>query len=314
MRFLLKTALAVAFVGAVIFGALLVTDRPETVEITSPDDPSVVTAERGELLLGLAGCVNCHTAPGKDAAPLAGGRALETPFGTFYAPNITSDPEHGIGEWSPEDFVRALRFGRRPDGAHYFPAFPYVAYSRMTDADMLTIRKAILARAGVAQANTPHDLAFPFNQRWGMRFWKLLHFDPGAFAPDAGKSDAWNRGAYISTALAHCAECHTPRYPSGGLDYTRWMGGAKDGPEGEAAPNITPDERTGLGPWADSDIAFALKIGLKPNGDVVGSTMYEVVEKGTGKLSDADRAAIVEYLRGLKPIANAAAPASEAGF
>lgn len=313
MRFLFKLAFGAALVGGLIFAGLLLTDGTEDVQIARPADPAAISVEHGELLLGLAGCVNCHTAKAKDAIPLAGGRALETPFGVFYAPNITSDATHGIGAWSEEDFVRALRHGRRPDGAHYFPAFPYVAYTRMSDADMLAIRAALMARDGVAQPNVPHEIGFPFNQRWTMRFWKLLHFDAGAFSKDTGRSPAWNRGAYISEALAHCGECHTPRWPTGGLDRSRWLAGAKDGPEGEMAPNLTQDADNGLGGWDASDIAFALKLGMKVDGDVVGSVMYEVIENGTGKLGDDDIDAIVEYLQSLEPISNPEAAATQ-GF
>ena len=311
MRILLRLFLGGAAIGIVVFAALMLTDGKEDIALDA--DRALVTPERGELLLGLAGCVNCHTEPKDGAAPLAGGRALKTPFGTFYAPNITSDKTEGVGAWSEEDFVRALRYGRAPDGGHYFPAFPYVAYTEMTDADMLAIREAIMARPAVAQANTPHDLGFPFNQRWGMRFWKLLHFDAGAYEVDRSKSESWNRGAYIANALAHCGECHTPPDPSGGLDKARWYGGTKDGPEGEMAPNITPHPDNGLGQWTDADIAFLLTNGLKIDGDVVGSVMYEVVENGTAKLQAGDVAAVVEYLKSLAPIDNTEAAAAQ-GF
>ncbi len=313
MRTLLRLAGASVLIGLAVFAGVLATDRVEPVEIERPADAAVVSAERGELLLGLAGCVNCHTEGTKGAAPLAGGRELKTPFGSFFTPNITSDREHGIGLWSEAAFVRALRFGRRPDGSHYFPAFPYVAYTRMTDADILAIRAALMERTGIAKANKPHRIKFPFNLRWTVRFWKLLHFDAGVFAVDSAKSDSWNRGAYIVEALAHCGECHTPRWPSGGLDRSRWMAGVKDGPEGQTAPNLTQDKATGIGAWSDGDIALALKFGMKPDGDVVGSVMYEVVENGTSKLRDADAAAIVEYLKSLPPVANTSAPASQ-GF
>ncbi|MGZ0188681.1 MAG: c-type cytochrome [Alphaproteobacteria bacterium] len=311
MRTLIQLIVLGGLIGILAVIGLLVTDTTETIEISGSTDRAMVTAERGELLLGLAGCVNCHTAPAKGSAPLAGGRELKTPFGSFYAPNITSDKEHGIGDWSEEDFVRALRHGRRPDGANYFPAFPYVAYTRMTDTDMLAIWAAIMARPSVPQADTPHAIGFPFNQRWTMRFWKLLHFDAGAYELVADKPDSWNRGAYISEALAHCGECHTPRWPDGGLDRRKWMTGVVDGPEGEMAPNLTPHDGTGIGGWDDTDLSFVLTNGLKPDGDVVGSVMYEVVENGTGKLQAADVAAIVEYLKSLPATENAEAAAAQ---
>ncbi len=313
MRRLFKAAILLGLLGGLAALGLILTDKKEDVTLAAAAGAEAVSAEHGALLLGLAGCVNCHTDKKDGAAPLAGGRALETPFGTFYTPNITSDPNQGIGAWSDEDFVRALRHGRRPDGANYFPSFPYVAYTRMTDADMLSIRAAIMARPPVAQPNKPHDIGFPFNQRWTMRFWKLLHFKSGVYEAKADKSEAWNRGAYITEALAHCGECHTPRYPDGGLMRDMWLAGVKNGPEGETAPNLTSDPDTGLGGWEANDIAFFLRLGVKIDGDVVGSIMYEVIENGTGKLSLADNAAIVEYLQSLPPIANSEAPAAQ-GF
>lgn len=313
MRNLFKLAVMAAAAGLIVFVGLLVTDRKEDITLQKPSDPAAMSAERGELLLGLAGCVNCHTDVKNKGPVLAGGRALETPFGTFFAPNISSDNTNGIGAWSEEDFVRALRHGRRPDGANYFPAFPYAAYTRMTDDDMLAIRTAIMARPAEAAANKPHDIGFPFNQRWTMRFWKLLHFDAGVYQDDSAQAAQWNRGAYLAEAVAHCGECHTPRWPTGGLKRGEWLSGTVDGPEGEMAPNLTQDKDNGLGAWTDPDLAYLLTDGLKIDGDVVGSVMYEVVEHGTSKLPKADIHAIVAYLKTLPPVSNPKAAAAQ-GF
>ena len=150
-RTLFKLGLGLAAAGLIVFVGLLATDGKEEITLQKPSETAMMSAERGELLLGLSGCVNCHTDVKNEGPVLAGGRALETPFGKFYAPNISSDKANGIGDWSEEDFVRALRHGRRPDGANYFPAFPYPAYTRMTDGDMLAIRNAIMARPAEAQ-------------------------------------------------------------------------------------------------------------------------------------------------------------------
>ncbi|MFN4087500.1 MAG: c-type cytochrome [Alphaproteobacteria bacterium] len=269
-------------------------------------------AGHGEVLFKTSGCANCHTDARGGGRPLAGGLALATPFGTFYAPNITPDAEHGIGSWSDADFVRAMRDGVAPDGSHYYPAFPYTSYTRMSDEDMLAIKRHIFAMEPVAEPSRPHDLSFPFSQRWLMSVWKYLHFDPGPFVPDTARSDAWNRGAYLVEAVAHCGECHTPRGRLGGLDRSRWLAGTVDGPEGERVPNITPDRETGIGTWPAADIAFLLDIGMTPDGDVVGGSMYPVVDDGTAALSAEDRAAIAEYLLSLPPIANPDAPATRA--
>jgi mono/diheme cytochrome c family protein len=154
----------------------------------------------------------------------------------------------------------------------------------------------------VAKPNMPHELGFPFNIRLGVMAWKWLNFTPGPLPTVAGKDEVWTRGRYLVEAAGHCAECHTPRDKLGGLVTSKWMAGSADGAEGESAPNLTPDPTTGLGEWSEEDIAFALKLGMKPDGDSLGSLMAEVVENGTSKLTDADLAAMAAYLKSLPPI------------
>ncbi|MFN4281269.1 MAG: c-type cytochrome [Alphaproteobacteria bacterium] len=257
---------------------------------------------RGEYIFHASGCETCHTDTANKGQPLAGGRALKTPFGTFRTPNITPDPTHGIGKWSEADFIRAMREGRAPDGSHYYPAFPYTAYTKMTDADMKDLRAYMMTLPAVATPNQPHDLGFPFNIRLGVMAWKWLNFTPGPLPAAQGKDEVWERGRYLVEALGHCAECHTPRGKLGGLVTAKWMAGSADGAEGESAPNITPDPATGIGEWSAEDIAFALKLGMKPDGDSLGGLMAEVVENGTGKLTDADLAAMAAYLQALPPV------------
>ena len=261
------------------------------------------SAKRGAYIFHAAGCETCHTDTANKGQPLAGGRALKTPFGTFRTPNITPDATHGIGKWSEADFIRAMREGRSPSGDHYYPAFPYTSYTKMTDADLKDLRAYIFTLPASSRANQPHDLGFPYNIRLGVMVWKWLNFTPGALPQVTGKDEAWTRGRYLVEAVGHCAECHTPRDRLGGLVTSRWMAGSKDGAEGEPAPNLTPDMKDGLGEWSDEDIAFALKTGMMPDGDSVGSLMAEVVENGTSKLSDADLAAMAAYLKALPPIA-----------
>jgi mono/diheme cytochrome c family protein len=261
-----------------------------------------VSAERGAYIFHAAGCETCHTDTPNKGAALAGGRALKTPLGTFRTPNITPDPATGIGKWSEADFIRALREGRAPNGDHYFPAFPYTAYTKLTDADMKDLRAYIFTLPAVAKPNMPHELSFPYNIRLGVMVWKWLNFTPGPLAAVSGKDEAWTRGRYLVEAAGHCAECHTPRDRLGGLVTSMWMAGSKDGAEGEGAPNITPDPATGIGEWGEDDLAFALKIGMKPDGDSLGSLMAEVVENGTSKLSDADLAAMAAYLKSLPAV------------
>lgn len=270
--------------------------------------------ERGAYLFAAAGCAGCHTDVQNKGPIGAGGRALKTPFGTFYGPNITPDPVDGIGNWSDADFIRALREGLAPDGSNLYPAFPYTSFTRMTDADMLAIKAYIFTLPPVRQPDRPHELSFPFGWRLPLTFWKELNFRPGAFQPDPAHDEAWNRGAYLAEALTHCGECHTPRDWTGGLDESRKYAGTTDGPEGEKVPNITPDEETGIGSWSAGQIARTLEAGLLPDGDVVGSLMGEVVERSTSRLTKEDRDAIAAYLLTVPPLANPQAKATKAGW
>lgn len=266
--------------------------------------------ERGRYLLRAGGCVSCHTDVKGGGPEFAGGRALRTPFGVFYPPNITPDRETGIGAWSDADFVRALREGVRPDGAHYFPAFPYTSYTRMREADMLALKAYLFSRRAVARPNREHELRWPFGWRALVGPWKLLFFDPGPYRPDPERSERWNRGAYLVEALAHCGECHTPRNRLGALDREMWLAGTLEGPEGRSAPNITPDPATGIGDWSAADVVYLLRTGLKPGFDNVQGAMAEVIEDGLEHLSDDDLEAIADYLLSLEPVANKIEPAA----
>ena len=256
---------------------------------------------QGAYLTNAAGCEDCHTDREHGGQPYAGGRALATPFGTFYSPNITPDPETGIGRWTDEEFLRALRDGVRPDGANYFPVFPYPTFTKITDADAQAIKAYLFSLPAVRQANRAHDVPFPFSWRPLQTIWKLLFFTPGPFRPAPERSEAYNRGAYLVTALAHCGECHTPRNWFGATEPDHFLAGNPHGPEGKAVPNITPDPQTGIGSWTEEDITTLLKTGQTPEFDFVGGAMGEVV-RNTSRLDDADRSAIAVYLKSLPPI------------
>lgn len=260
--------------------------------------------EKGRYLITAGGCISCHTDYKKKGEPFAGGAPIPTPFGTFFPPNITSDKTHGIGAWSDADFIRAMRDGKNPDGAHYFPAFPYTSYTQITEPDLKAMKAYLLSIPAVAQPSTPHDIGFPFSWRFLQTGWKLLFFRQGEFMHDPAKSAEVNRGAYLVNALAHCGECHTPRNMLGGLEYGMWLAGTADGPEGESIPNLTPDAKTGL-TWSEDEIVEYLKSGQTPDFDYAGSLMAEVIEHNTGKLSDADLTAIVRYLKSLQPVRHA---------
>jgi mono/diheme cytochrome c family protein len=255
---------------------------------------------RGAYLVRAGGCVSCHTVPG--GTPFAGGRALATPFGTFYTPNITPDSETGIGRWSDADFARALRKGRRPDGAAYFPVFPYPSFTRIIDTDVLAIKAYLFSLPPVVQQNRTHDVSFPFSWRFLQKGWRLLFFERGPFRTPIGHSASYNRGAYLVTALAHCGECHTPRNSLGALDHDHELSGTADGPDGRPVPNITPDPASGISGWDRSDLVELLKTGTGPDGSEAKGAMHEAIEDGLKYLSDADLDAIAEYVLTQKPI------------
>jgi mono/diheme cytochrome c family protein len=251
-------------------------------------------AKSGQYLAKAGGCFACHTEEKKDATPFAGGRALKTPFGTFYGPNITPHPEAGLGRWSEADFFRAMRLGERPDGAHYFPAFPYPSFTKITDGDLRDLWAFLRSLPPSDRASQAHDLRFPFGLRFLLAGWKLLFFTPGAFVADSQRPAAVNRGAYLVSALSHCGECHTPRNFLGGPKRDRLLAGSREGPEGKSVPNITP---TRLKKWSDGDLKDFLQSGLTPDGDVTAEAMGEVIRNTTSQLTPDDLAAMIAYLR-----------------
>jgi mono/diheme cytochrome c family protein len=273
-------------IGAALALALLTAASPAAAD----EDAS----GRGEYLVRAGGCFSCHTAAGGQL--LAGGRALATPFGTFYSPNITPDPDTGIGRWTDAQFLRALREGVRPDGANYFPVFPYPSFTGITDSDALAIKAYLFSVSPVRQDNRPHDVAFPFSWRALQTGWKLLFFTPGPFQPAPERSAAYNRGAYLATALAHCGECHTPRNILGAMRSSLRFAGTPDGPDGQLVPNITPDPGTGIGKWEKDDVVELLKTGTTPEQSKVKGAMRETIQDGLKYLSDADLEAIADYL------------------
>ena len=251
-------------------------------------------AKRGEYLAKAGGCLGCHTEEKEKAVAYAGGRALKTPFGIFYGPNITPDPQAGIGRWSEADFMRALREGRRPDGANYFPAFPYLSFTRISDADLRDLFAYLQSLPKSERRSQEHELGLFYRWRFLVGLWKWLYFTPGPFAPEPGKSEAISRGAYLVQALGHCGECHTPRNFLGGPKKDRFLAGAKD-----IAPNLTP---TRLGKKGDAEIKEFLRTAMTPEGDVAAKEMGEVVTNTTSQLTPQDLDAMVAYLRSLPPL------------
>ncbi len=263
--------------------------------------------DRGRNIFEASGGCTCHTnfpGEGEDAPPLAGGRALETPFGIFYSSNITPDAETGIGSWSDADFIRAMREGLSPEGEHYFPVFPYPAFSGLRDQDLIDMKAYIDSLPAIRRQNRPPGAPFPFSWRATVAGWKWINFVPLELDEQPEHGAAWNRGRYLVHAAAHCGECHTPRTLTGGLDRSMWLAGSRDGPEGELAPNITPDGATGIGEWSVADLVWYLGTGLKPDGDDTQGLMSEVIEHGYSRLPESDLQAIAEYLRTIPAIEN----------
>lgn len=258
---------------------------------------------RGEYLAHAGGCVGCHTEAKEGAVPYAGGRALKTPFGVFYGPNITPHPQAGLGRWSEADFLRAMRDGVRPDGSHYFPAFPYPSFTRIAEADLRDLWAYLRSLRPDPRPNAPHELRFPFGWRPLVGMWKALFFTRGPSERPAGADAAVARGAYLVEALGHCGECHTARNALGAPKRERFLAGAAKGPDGKRVPNLTP---TRLKKWSDAELGEFLQTGLTPDGDVAAETMAEVVRNSTSRLRPDDLAAVIAYLRSLKPLPDAA--------
>ncbi len=265
--------------------------------VAAADDALV---ERGRYLFNIAGCSACHT----QDQPLTGGRPLDTPFGTFYPPNITPDRTHGIGAWSEADFLRALGEGISPAGKSYYPAFPYTSFTRISREDMRALYAWLMTQPAFPRANRPHQLPWYLFSRKLVRDWKPGRFSPGRLAYDPAQSSEWNRGAYLATALGHCGECHTPRDLLGGLRDDRQLAGNLHGPEGRPVPNITMDRATGVGDWTPAQLYTFLSTGRRPDGSYTGPLMSQVLATSSLSLTAADRQALATYLRSLPPVHN----------
>jgi mono/diheme cytochrome c family protein len=292
--------LAIVIVILVIFAAVALallsrTDRsPGTSPAIAGAPASAAAVARGEYLLKAADCVACHTV-GESGKPFAGGVAFKLPFGTIYSSNITPDPTYGIGAYTDDEFVRAVREGVRRDGKHLYPAFPYTAYTQLSRDDVLAIKAYLWTLPPVAQPNRANELGFPFSQRWGMILWDAAFHKSGRFAPDPTKSAQWNSGAYLATALGHCGECHTPRNLGFGLEHSRELTGEEL--QGWRAYNITADPRHGIGSWTDDQILAYLANGHAPSHASAGGPMLEAVSHSLQFLNPADATALVTYLR-----------------
>lgn len=295
IRRLAVAVLVLVFVGAGLFWLATI---PKSV----PDSalgPRRPDLQNGRIMFFAGGCLSCHATPGQeDHIKLGGGLALKSPFGTFHVPNISADPADGIGLWSEADFVTAMQKGTSPDGRHYYPAFPYTSYQRMTVPDLRDLFAYLKTLPAVQGRIREHELPFPFNVRRTLGLWKLLYLDGRPFKPDFKRDEIWNRGAYLVNGPGHCAECHSPRTPLGGIVARQRFAGGPD-PEGQGwVPNIT---QLGLGSWSLDDIAQFFEFGDKPNGRPILGSMVPVI-RNTSQLPVGDRAAMAAYLKSLPPV------------
>lgn len=265
--------------------------------------------DNGKTMFNIGGCASCHATPAGDPdkvdrTRLGGGLALKSPFGTFYVPNISSDPSDGIGEWSEANFVTAVWKGTSPWGKNLFPAFPYTSYQNMVLADVRDLFAYLKTLPPVSGRVRRHDLAFPFNRRRLVGVWKLLFLQGSTFDPDPTQSAQWNRGAYLVNGPGHCAECHSPRNFLGAISESQRFAGGPTADGKGFAPNIT---QAGLQHWSKDDIAWSqsdiatfLETGMDPSGDYAGDVMAQVI-RNTSLIDAADRAAIAAYIASLPP-------------
>jgi mono/diheme cytochrome c family protein len=315
--FLACVALAAAALGAVFVvrpGALPADHRPRALSSTAASAAAEATGAtkaiaRGEYLARAGDCVACHSAPNGKA--FAGGRPMPTPFGALYVPNITPDDETGIGRWTPDDFYRMMHTGVSKDGTLLYPAMPFASYTRVTREDSDAIYDYLMSVTPVKQANRPHELRFPYNQRDLLVGWRTLYFKEGVFKPDPRQSEEWNRGAYLVQGLGHCAMCHTKVNALGGSSESQAFEGGMIPNQNWYAPSLTSNREAGLGEWDIEDISDLLQVGVSHRGTTYGP-MAEVVYNSLQYLTDEDAKAMAVYLKSLPKRDSEAPPTSQA--
>lgn len=285
-RLIGRALLVIVALGAV---GLWIT-RPQTL---APDALAGLSgdADRGAQVFAAMGCASCHMAPeSEDRRALPGGKSFASAFGTFYAPNISTDPTHGIGAWTDLDIATAVVKGTSPNGQHYYPAFPYTSYGRAEMADVVDLIAYLRSLPADPTPNRPHDVGFPFSIRASLGGWKLL-FGGADWVMTGDLTEAQLRGRMLVEGLGHCGECHTPRNALGGLQRDQWLAGAPIyGQKGR-----TPDLRAAELGWSEADIVAYLKTGFTPDYDSAGGEMVDVIAN-TSQLPDSDLSAIAAYL------------------
>ncbi|NPV23021.1 c-type cytochrome [Bradyrhizobium aeschynomenes] len=303
-----RLLLALCVLGAAGLAVFWWLTQPSTIALAATTRAPDLA--NGQEMFNIGGCASCHQVPNQpDRLKLGGGLPLTSSFGTFYAPNISPDPNDGIGRWTEAQFVNAVVKGVSPGGSHYYPAFPYTSYAGAKVDDVRDLFAYMKTLPPVAGKSRDHDMPFPFNIRRTLGIWKLLFFDDKPFVTNASHSAEWNRGAYLVNTFGHCAECHSPRNPLGGIVSAQRLAGGPD-PEGQGfVPNIT---QKGLSDWSESDISYFLETGQLPDGDSAGGSMARVI-RNTSQLTPEDRKAMAVYLKSLPPVEGPPKPKKPAG-
>ncbi|MCX7278226.1 MAG: cytochrome c [Burkholderiales bacterium] len=298
IAFVLLAALALC----ALVWALNVRDESDDASAAPTVTPELL--QRGAYLARLGNCAACHTTRG--GTPYAGGRGIDTPFGTVYSSNLTPDAATGIGRWSAGDFWRALHNGRSKDGRLLYPAFPYTSYTAVTRADSDALYAYLHSLPPTVQAATPHALRWPFSTQPALAVWRALYFQPGVLQPDPQQSAEWNRGAYLVRGLGHCGACHTARNALGASSGELDLAGGLIPMQNWYAPALTSPHEAGVAGWPRDDVVRLLQTGVAPGANVLGP-MAEVVRQSTQYWSASDLGAVATYLQAL-PQTTAAPP------
>ncbi len=283
-----------------VFEAAKPTAKPPVPSLPATASPEQLA---GEKLYRVSGCVGCHSPPFISASHLGGDRDLPTIFGRFYAPNISPDPIAGIGNWTEADFKKAMQQGISPSGKRYWPTFPYMAYTKMTEEDIQSLWAYLQSQPAVNTTPRPHEINPNYKLPGLLRIWRTMEFKAGTYQPDPELSGQENRGAYLVKAVAYCDQCHTPRNKMGKLVDQYYLAGGSNPGKSEIHPNLTPHPEKGIGLWSNQDMVVFLRSGKKPDGSIAdhNQVMAEKIEDSYTYFSEEDMLAISAYLKSLPP-------------
>jgi mono/diheme cytochrome c family protein len=310
MKSIFKFALGLGVLLTGVAAAVWALNVQDEIDVNAPmasAAPSDGLIARGAYLALAGNCMTCHTALGGQS--YAGGRGIDTPFGTVFTSNLTPDHKTGLGSWSPAHFWRALHNGRSKSGRLLYPAFPYTSYTEVTREDSDALFAYLGSLPAVAQPNRPHALRFPYQSQAALAVWRALYFSPGVYQPDASRNAEWNRGAYLVNGLGHCAACHTPRNALGASIDKRALAGGLIPIQNWYAPSLSSAHEAGVGDWDRADIVSLLQTGLSPQASVIGP-MAEVVQRSTQHLTPQDLDAMAQFLKAIPQQPVRSAPAA----